>query len=158
MLKVLLVLCASLVCSSVHNIEPPVPKQDVRAAYLSHKYKVSQDELKKLIYLVRKETNNTFPSVNDVLAIIEIESSFRHNAVSHANAKGYMQIKYRKTHSVHDNIKAGVWLLKDYHKRLKSEDSALHAYNVGIGNYRSGMRNTKYVTKFKNRKKEIDDL
>lgn len=162
MLKVLLSLALILVTANTHNKLPEPFKGDSRVSYITSKYnKTNSKEMYELLYIIKGETDNTFPTIDDVLALIEIESSFRHSAISSANAKGYMQIKYRKTDSIRDNVKAGVWLLRDYNSRLKSQDSALIAYNVGIGNYRAGMRNHSYLNKFKKARtkiKEINDL
>lgn len=125
---------------------------------IAKEYKVPVPKLQKLFQVIDTCIDNKFPCQEDVLAIIEIESSFRENAVSSANAKGYMQVLYVKTHTVEENIRAGVWLLKDYHKRLGSTEAAVQAYNVGLGNYRKGMRNKKYYDKYIKAKTKLERM
>ena len=67
-----------------------------------------------------------------------------------------MQILYKKvTYEEEENILAGITLLNDYTISLKTEDAIVQAYNIGIGNYLKGRRNSAYLKQFKEKKKEI---
>ena len=83
-----------------------------------------------------------------VLAVIKIESNFRHDAVSNRGARGLMQIKPSLakyiakdagiSYSGHDclsepenNIKLGVYHLSQLMEDFKDMATALHAYNAG---------------------------
>ena len=95
-----------------------------------------------------------FPSQLDVLSIVAIESGFDVSARSKSGARGLMQILYKKSqYDIHSNISDGVYLLNDYKDRLKSNEAAIHAYNLGIGNYLKGKRNKQYLAKFNKFKK-----
>lgn len=154
------VLAATLVSVplAISDELPKVPTTSTLIVNISKIYKVPVPKLQELFEIVDTCIDDKFPCQMDVLAIIEIESSFRENAVSSKNAKGYMQVLYVKTHTVEENIKAGVWLLKDYHKRLGSIEAAVQAYNVGLGNYRKGMRNKKYYDKYLSAKTKLGKL
>lgn len=124
--------------------------------YISTKYKINTNRAKEIILIAKEHSNESFPKFHDVLAIIAIESSFNIHAVSYAKARGLMQILYKK--SSFDpklNILDGTQLLKEYHTRLHSVDAAVQSYNVGIGNFKKGMRNLNYLRKFKQQKEEI---
>lgn len=132
---------------------------DKVSSYLSIKYKQDINEIKDIIKTVHKHGNTKqFPTTIDILAIIAIESSFNKYAVSSANAKGLMQILYKKSSfEPEDNISDGVWLLKDYKSKL-SVEGTIHAYNVGIGNYMAGIRNFEYLNKFKTTKRQLERI
>ena len=86
-----------------------------------------------------------------VLAVIKVESSFRHNAVSHRNARGLMQItdgtgewgaekigmkdfSPDKLYEPEDNIHIGCWYLSTLYREFGDTDLVLAAYNAGSGN------------------------
>ncbi len=123
---------------------------------LSQEYKVPVTNIFSIIRHINASVDGSFPSKVDVLSVMAIESSFRYTAKSKSNAYGLMQVKYRKTNGIQDNISAGVWLLKDYKKALKTEKAAIIAYNVGIGNYSKGVRNEKYYQKYLAMKKKLE--
>lgn len=128
--------------------------------YISKKYRRDPKLVQNIVLAAARHSNKkSFPNLFDTLAIIGIESSYRVNAVSYANARGVMQILYKKSSfDLDQNIKDGTWLLKDYQKRLKHPEKAIHAYNVGIGNFYRGVRNTSYVNKFNREKQELLNL
>ncbi len=83
-----------------------------------------------------------------ILAVIKVESNFRHDAVSHRGAQGLMQIKpslakyiakdvgvsYSGRESLSEpekNIKLGVYHLSRLMDDFKDMGTALHAYNTG---------------------------
>jgi soluble lytic murein transglycosylase len=86
-----------------------------------------------------------------VMAVIKVESSFRHNAVSHKNARGLMQItegtgkwgadklglkdySAEKLFEPEANIQIGCWYLNSLYKQFGDTDLVLAAYNAGSGN------------------------
>ncbi len=156
--KVILTAALATVALPTFDELPKVTQIKPIVLKIAKEYKVPLPKLQKLFEVIEDCTDSTFPCETDVLAIIAIESSFQESAVSNVNAKGYMQILYTKTHSVEENIKAGVWLLKDYHKRLGSPEAAVQAYNVGLGNYRKGMRNKKYYDKYIREKTRFEQV
>ena len=116
--------------------------------FIQEKYKVGSAQAKKVVHLASKNAHKEFPNAYDILAIMSIESTFKSNAISTSKAKGLMQVKYKKTNSDEENVLAGVELLIEYRKKLNTEKAAIIAYNVGITNYKKGIRNTKYYNKF----------
>ena len=88
-----------------------------------------------------------------VLAVIKIESNFRHDAVSNRGARGLMQVKpslakfiakgagisYSGSSCLNDpenNIRLGVYHLSRLMEDFKDMATALHAYNAGPANVR----------------------
>ncbi|HEX2944624.1 MAG TPA: lytic transglycosylase domain-containing protein [Clostridia bacterium] len=86
-----------------------------------------------------------------ITAVINVESNFKPDAVSHANARGLMQISEKtgkwaagklkiKNYKSSDlfepeiNIRIGCWYLSQLYKEFGDMDLALAAYNGGSGN------------------------
>ncbi len=94
-----------------------------------------------------------------VTALIKAESNFNEDAVSHAGAKGIMQvtdetfsfcrentdIKNPDIFSPNSNIHAGVWYLSYLIKKYEGNtQNALAAYNAGMGNVDKWLKDTRY--------------
>ena len=92
-----------------------------------------------------------------VTAVINVESNFRPDAVSHKNAIGLMQISEKtgkwaagklkvENYGTDDlyvpetNIRLGCWYLSTLYKQYGNMDLALAAYNGGSGNVSSWLR------------------
>jgi len=126
--------------------------------FISTKYNVSDTAVKKVVEYAHRQGDKVFPTPIDILSIIAIESSFNKYAVSKARAKGYMQVLYKETtFDIRTNINDGTHLLREY-SRVMPKDAAVQAYNVGIGNYKKGMRNTEYLAKFKQTKQQLESI
>lgn len=87
-----------------------------------------------------------------VMAVIKVESNFKHNAVSHKNARGLMQItegtgkwgadklgmtgySAEKLFDPEANIQIGCWYLSTLYSEFgDNTDLVLAAYNAGSGN------------------------
>lgn len=125
--------------------------------YISYKYKINQAKAKEIVILAKRNSHeNKFPRLHDTLAIIAIESGFKETAISKCNAKGLMQVLYIPvSFDPKLNIAAGTALLKEYSQRLPNTDAAVQSYNVGITNFKKGMRNKNYLHKFKQEKEEL---
>lgn len=125
--------------------------------YISSRYNVDYHQAKEIVILAEQHSNkNKFPRVYDTLAIIGIESSYKITAVSKSKAKGLMQVLYTKTSfDPKLNILHGTTLLKDYAKVLPTRDAVIQSYNVGIGNFKKGIRNQDYLNKFKKEKERL---
>lgn len=126
-------------------------------AHISHKWKKPVKDIRKIAEASYKVTEHTqLLSAVDIMSICQIESGYNTLAVSKKGAKGLTQILYKPTKfDIETNLKDSVELLLEYMRILGSQEAALHAYNVGIGNYRKGMRNYAYVRKFKAAKQEL---
>jgi len=114
---------------------------------------------KKHYDTVEKYCTEFETDINLVLALIKAESNFRTDAVSHAGAKGIMQItdetfefcnRNLKTSDAdifnpEDNIRAGVWYLSYLLKRYNhSITKAVSAYNAGASNIDSWLKDPRY--------------
>ena len=121
--------------------------------------KINPLEYKELIYKY-SEKYNLDPYL--IMAFIRTESSFKHDAVSHAGAKGLMQITEATAHQsaekigIEDfssemlfdpeiNINIGTWYLKWLLEQFNyNEETTFAAYNAGIGRVRSWLNNEEY--------------
>jgi len=96
-----------------------------------------------------------------VLAVINVESRFRHDAVSPKNARGLMQITGKtgewiagklqiadyseeKLFDPQTNIMMGCWYLSTLYQEFGDLDLMLAAYNAGSGNVSQWLKNSKY--------------
>ncbi len=125
---------------------------------------ISFSVLRKLFPIPHWNTINTYCdkySVDKwlVTALIKAESNFNEDAVSHAGAKGIMQvtdetfsfcrentdIKSPDIFSLDSNIHAGVWYLSYLIKKYDGNtQNALAAYNAGMGNVDKWLKDTRY--------------
>lgn len=112
-----------------------------------------------------------------VLAVIQVESSFNHQAVSHVGARGLMQVMPRTGMAISKEIKLqnfsenqlfdqrknillGTYYLKKLLNRYNSLDHALIAYNIGPTWLDNAIKNninypTRYANKVKTRMDRI---
>lgn len=162
-LAYLLVLCIGFtptmaISTDMPRITVTEIKTQKLTQFISTKYRVDRGLVENIVKKAYNFQHTSFPTAIDILAIIAIESSFNKYAVSKVNAKGVMQIYYKPTSfDIHENMKDGVTLLKEYSSVLNQE-GAVEAYNLGIGNYRSGMRNKEYLNKFKTIKQQLESV
>ena len=129
---------------TLKNIHPHIAEKDAAAH----------------VELAEKYADPVFPKREDILAIIGIESTHKNGLVSHAGAMGLMQVdpkaweldpnklKVDKDY----NVKNGAALLKKLHDKYKNKETAIKAYNIGIGSIARGIRQgagERYFTKYK---------
>lgn len=96
----------------------------------------SRDEI---MHVVRQMSRRHGMDSSLVAAVIEVESNFEPDAVSHKGAQGLMQIMpstgkdlgLDKPFDMEDNIEAGVKYLKEQINRFGDTKLALAAYNAG---------------------------
>lgn len=130
------------------------------AKKIKEKYKhVDDDYALHVATLAKKHEREVFPKAEDILAIAGVESSFNPKAKSGLRidpARGLMQvrlgvwgIKASDIATSDQQIKHGADILEKYHAKLGDADSATHAYNVGLTNFKrkTGL-NPKYVDKY----------
>jgi hypothetical protein len=127
---------------------------------LKKKYKsVSDEDFAKVFAMAKKYERAVFPKAADILAIVGIESSYKKNATSGLKkdpAKGLMQVRpgvwgidVKSLATIEEQIKFGADILGKYYDKLGDVDKAVHAYNVGITNFKRGKGlNPSYVDKF----------
>ena len=102
--------------------------------------RVSEVKAKAIASAIVVEAKKAKISVDLVTAIVEVESTFRVNAVSSEGAVGLMQV-HRKSHpnkkasGIKNNVRAGVSILKDGMKKSKTLKGALKRYSGGHKGY-----------------------
>ena len=165
---------ASLISgSSIHKVEEPkkpivsqikqVDKKDIEnlnaiANKIVKKYNIDIDDAMLYVKLAKKYEKPVWPKAKDLLAVMAVESSFDPDAISSLKydpAVGLMQIRPKiwgmssgSLSTPEQQIKAGVEILSKYHDKLKNPTDTLHAYNIGITNFRKQQNlNPKYAQK-----------
>ncbi len=112
------------------------------------KVKGPEERLRKIADTVYEESEAANLDYRLVLAVMKVESNFRHDAVSKRGARGLLQIKpslarhvspkagvqFKGAKCLHEpekNIKIGVNHLSWLMEKFESVHRVLHAYNVG---------------------------
>jgi len=127
------------------------------------KYNINYDLASEIVTLAKKHEKKYFPRVDDLLAIIGIESSFNPQAISGLQsdpAVGLTQIRPNVwgldagdlKGDIEKQISASSDILSKYNRHLNSREDAVHAYNVGLTAFQRGDYNPNYVAKFANEK------
>lgn len=152
----------------VDNILPPKPqavKEDsdevTYVQTITDRYNVDDEFAREVVQLAHKYSDTVFPTAEDIIAIIGIESGFNPKARSglkYDPAVGLTQVRPRvwkklvEGHNIHDienQIRFCAEILARYYRRTHSRDGAVMAYNVGITAYKQGQRNHRYLRKYK---------
>lgn len=122
---------------------------------ISSKYKCKTEVANQVVLSAKEHSFKDFPTRDDILAIVAIESRFNPFA-RQGGSFGLMQVLV-KTHkdlirdknSVSDQIRVGSNILRQYYVDSgKSKSAAIMSYNSGPGAYRIGVRATKYYKKY----------
>lgn len=152
-----------------HTMRKHTTKVDRISDKISKKYKVPQKFAKKVVTLAQKHADPVFPKAEDLIALIGVESNFNPNAVSKLKsdpAVGLTQIrpgvwnldKEKLQGDIDHQVATAAEILKNYYSRLGNKEAALAAYNVGIGSYRNGQINPRYVPKIKAELSSLTDI
>lgn len=120
--------------------------------------KVEDTKAVSIAHAIVIESQESDISVELITAIIEVESTFKVNAVSKEGAVGLMQV-HRKSHpkkatkDIRGNVKSGVSILKDRIANTGTLKKALTQYSGGSKGYSKKV--LKYVDKYKNYKRKV---
>lgn len=118
------------------------------------------EDLKGFARTIWRESQSRKVDYRLVLALIEVESSFRHDAVSRDGSRGLMQLKPATAQEISretdmsykgssdlfipkKNIRIGVYFLSKLIEEFKNVRTALYAYNVGPNRAKSRMARVK---------------
>jgi hypothetical protein len=133
-----------------------IPTLDL-ASKMSEEFKVPVKLSERIIKIADRNAYSDFPSRNDILAIVVIESKLNPKAVS-GGSKGLMQIhksshmnklKGRSLFDIEANIEIGVQILREYFLELGgNKKAAILAYNAGLGNYLRKRFKTEYYKRY----------
>jgi len=125
--------------SAIHQVVQHLKNKQVK---LGHK------DLQVVANTIWKESQYHNVDYRLVLALIEVESNYRHDVISPDGSKGFMQLKPSTARAVareadmsyngssdlvdpRKNIQIGVYFLSKLINEFKSIRKALYAYNVG---------------------------
>ena len=114
------------------------------------KVRANDDKLRTIADSVYEEAKDYEIDYRLVLAVMKVESNFKSNAISKKGARGLLQIKPSLARYVsketgvaikspkcldepEKNIRIGVSHLSWLMEKFENLDTALHAYNVGLG-------------------------
>lgn len=117
------------------------PRSSQYRPFLFLRNKTSKADRASIVRHVEKYSKLHRVDQHLVMAVIEVESGFNHNAVSSAGAQGLMQIMPQTQQDLglatpfdaRDNIEAGIRYLKMLIDRFPDLSLALAAYNAGPG-------------------------
>lgn len=122
------------------------------ALIISDKFKLPNEEAVFIVKTVRTETINSSIDEELALAVIAVESRFRHSVISSSGCVGLMQINWRfhgglKRTDKKTNIRVGVRYLS-YLVEKYGLNAGLTAYNLGeAGMLRRKKKSSKYAEK-----------
>jgi len=147
------------------------PKFEQLATEIARTYKCDPKLALEVVELAHKHADPVFPTAQDIIHLIGVESSFNPTAVSGLKkdpAYGLTQIRPETNGLTRADLQTpeaqiihGVKKLKHYFNRLKGDKNAtLQAYNIGLKNYLRGKKAPKYIKKFdveQQRYASIDD-
>lgn len=145
------------------------PKYREIAQQIADEYNVDIFHAVDIVKLAYKYEKQDFPKARDILAVIDLESSFNKNAVSQLKADpaiGLMQIRPETNglgladlNTIDEQIKHGVEILnKNYNELRGNKLKAVQAYNIGLKKYKDGNRAPKYLAKYKNALKKYAEV
>jgi hypothetical protein len=107
-------------------------------------YKVPSKKADEYATHILNHVYPDFPSDEDIMAVIQIESRWDENARSPTDARGLMQVLHGD-YNASRNITQGTDILRQYYEILRNKDAAVSAYNVGIGSWKDGIRADDYL-------------
>ena len=130
------------------------------ALFLGAVYYGGQNYPVNYIEEIQKYSNEYGVDPKVVLAIMRVESNFKSDAVSKVNAKGLMQVLPDTAKHVakllnvdansldlndpETNVKVGTYYLKYLMQNFSNMDTVYAAYNGGIGNVKTWLKDSKY--------------
>jgi soluble lytic murein transglycosylase len=151
-LALISVIYANLPGSDVMCDEGESEKAAIHKVYQHLKDKrveLGDDDLQVIANTILRESQSYNVDYRLVLALIEVESGYRHDVISPDGSRGFMQLKpatareiasnaemsYKGSSDLFDprkNIQIGVCFLSKLIEEFKSIRKALYAYNVGF--------------------------
>lgn len=137
----------------------PADKIEAISEQVSERWAVDRDFAKEVVNTAAALSRRDFPKVEDVLAIVAVESGFNPKA-ENSGAYGLMQIQYNHHKQripskgdlldPHHNLKVGTQILREYFEGVsRNTDKAVLAYQAGIGGLLNGEGKMDYLQKFK---------
>ena len=148
----------------IGDIDPQVTTDDQHTQrlikFVASRFKKPESVVTRIVHTAQKYARPDFPTAEDILAVIAVESTFNTNA-RRRGSWGLMQVE-AKSHrdllqggsltNIDTNIRVGVSILCEYQDMTKSRSGAIMAYNVGIGSYENGARPRTYLRKVNSEK------
>ncbi|MBP8625696.1 MAG: lytic transglycosylase domain-containing protein [Syntrophorhabdaceae bacterium] len=143
-------------------------EKEIVAFLKDEKVNIPEERLLSIARMVYRTSKNHNLDYRLMLAIMKVESNFRHDAISPKGARGLFQVKPSLARYIADdagvhwsgnntldepekNIKIGVYFFSQLLKDFESLNLALHAYNMGPTKLKKILtENTSYSKKFSN--------
>jgi hypothetical protein len=132
--------------------------------FVASRFKKPESLIEKIVSAAQRYSSPNFPTTEDILAIIAVESTFNTNA-RHNGSWGLMQIE-AKSHrarykgesltNIDTNIRVGTEILTEYFGITHSQSDAIMAYNVGINGFIAGRHNKAYMRKVEREKQLLE--
>lgn len=158
--------------SSIQVVVPSDNQTPVRSdAKLVHalaeRFHKPETLIQRVVAAATNSARGVFPTRDDILAIIAVESGFNPQA-HYKGSFGLMQVqmashgkamKGRNPHNVEDNVKVGTDILYEYYLALGCDKrAAILAYNAGIGSYLMRRYRPQYYMKYRQQLTAIQEM
>lgn len=124
---------------------------------LAERFKKPEALIQRVVKAANAAAYKGYPSRNDILAVIAVESGFDPKAVK-SGSLGLMQVlssAHRKAlrginpYNIEHNVSVGASILRDYYESLRhNKRSSILAYNVGIGSFLKKQYKIEYYRKY----------
>jgi hypothetical protein len=133
---------------------------------MAKRYKKPERLIRQIVTIVNQTVNEGFPSRDQVLALIAVESRFDPDAV-YRGSYGLMQIQAhsnrrrlngRNLKDALTNIHIGIEILTEYYSTLGNKKKTIEAYNMGILPVMKGKHNSSYYALYEKEFKFISSI
>jgi hypothetical protein len=162
------VISIPLVTNSSDSSQDPVNRSDARLVHaLAERFHKPETLIQRVVAAATKSAHEGFPTRDDLLAIIAVESGFNPQA-HYKGSHGLMQVQVsshrkdlngRRLGDVADNVALGSEILYGYYMTLGcNKRGAILAYNAGIGNYLMHRYKPTYYAKYRQQLAMIQEI
>lgn len=151
LISIMVILCftfAYSLLSSRGTLRKEIITHNITQFLKAEKMTLDKEQLRAVASVVYEESIQHEIDYRLILAMMKVESNFRHDAVSSKGARGLLQVKpslakhiaqhagikwsgHKTLDEPHNNIRIGVYFFASLMDDFENTHSALYAYNVG---------------------------
>jgi hypothetical protein len=153
-----IVISNTLVTNPSDSSQDPINRSDAKLVHaLAERFHKPETLIQRVVTAATNSAHEGFPTRDDILAIIAVESGFNPQA-RYKGSHGLMQVQAsshrkdlrgRSIGGVEDNVALGSEILYGYYITLNcNKRGAVLAYNAGIGSYLMHHYKPKYYAKY----------
>lgn len=151
LISIMVILCFTFAysfLSSRGTLRKEIITHNITQFLKAEKMTLDKEQLRAIASVVYEESIQHEIDYRLILAMMKVESNFRHDAVSSKGARGLLQVKpslakhiaqhagikwsgHKTLDEPHNNIRIGVYFFASLMDDFENTHSALYAYNVG---------------------------